>query len=789
MEPNRKRVEEISRAAVRIICDGEFLCSGVLIDTCIILTCAHALEDVSETLLFVDSGYAQREHAVSVSNIIFREQQLYDCAILTTATPLVDTVPLRISPKRPQMGAQAYYGGYRGSEPEQAAEIFPVSIGHFDISRNRWKLSAESALGFSGGPVATVENGAVYVVGVLTSNLRDRPSRAWMIETASIPFEQIFPNKLLGIGIRESAHICLRGTLLSDSGLQVDCVKWISEQLIDQHARILLLGHYGAGKTHSARQVAMRLKSHSGNDKLIQYIELKEYDSLPTWKDVQRDICNTANIDPTDLGWYLDSKKVLLILDGLDELTCEPTRDAIIKMIKKLSSEYPPGVSLLVTSRLTFFMEYSQAEESVADSRSRAQQVIFGAKAEGILQGIVLEEPTQDEVFEYIRKVSDTPDSEISLIRGTYNLGELSRRPVLLKMILECADNLKEARAAGKEISPGVIYDAFTDKWLQSEYRRTNISADKWRDLLSKIAVTMWVARRATLPSCDLTELVETWTCESNNVDKVILGLTRSTFLDLTDRGFRFSHKSFHEFFVARAIFSCLRSSEITRDPQLLISIFEEGRSLNELMDFLRDLLIFNWNQELLLTFTVALESNVSQVRGQLAHLLGHVASHGICQQEIAELLENCLSKESDPWARRTLSIANGRAGNLTKMNEYTSVDMTNAVHRKTNLSYHLEYYGSVSHTLLALVGHFSRGIDLLGEMDRITFCQIMDCEAPLQDGKILTAKRVIVQILGVDPHEVTWRELSNILEKTGYAIIVAEILRREEEINEIYRS
>src|SRR5262245_29196974 len=84
----------------------------------------------------------------------------------------------------------------------------------------------------------------------------------------------------------------------------------------------------------------------------------------------------------------------------------------------------------------------------------------------------------------YVRKAKPAAATQaLEKIRKTYNLVELSQRPMLLDMIVKSLDRLQSS-----EINQATLYAVYTDAWVHR---------DKWRDVLTpdvKLKLVMGLA-------------------------------------------------------------------------------------------------------------------------------------------------------------------------------------------------------------------------------------------------------------------------------------------------------
>jgi hypothetical protein len=149
-----------------------------------------------------------------------------------------------------------------------------------------------------------------------------------------------------------------------------------------------------------------------------------------------------------------------------------------------------------------------------------------------------------------------------------YNLKSLADRPQLLEMII---DSLPELLRAGQSVTPGALYLRYTNRWLDDPAIRPadrQSSSGELRGVLEALAVELWRRDGQRIHHADLYTLITRRGDLRGRHDPIVLDveLRTAAFLSRTADGYYgFSHRSFLEFFYARALLQALHAAS---DPQ-----------------------------------------------------------------------------------------------------------------------------------------------------------------------------------------------------------------------------
>jgi NACHT domain len=471
-----------------------------------------------------------------------------------------------------------------------------------------------------------------------------------------------------------------------------DPVDMLLRLLKDQQSAVVL-GDPGSGKTLLAALTFARLadtyRSSRGRTLLPLFVRLNAVFARGSSPDSQTIVdylpqsLNDLNVNTIER--MLDSGRACILLDGLDEL---PTNHAP----SQSTSQIPENlVSMLekttiVTCREAFHNLYIDADRVASH---------LGIEIE------LLPLTYEGQVVPFVRQYSATSgrpelaDIILNTLSQNKALAETLSRPLMLRMTMDVLaqemasdDKLITQRLllTGSDYLNAQIYEEYVRSWIVRETRkdsRHHLQAHQKLELVETIAWQIFCnpARTDTgygsFESLDLTideptlvVTVSSWLKSRTDLSRqfsrgaVIAEIEERTFLIVSDRGetYRFAHKSFFEYMVARYVYNQLaqRTTDVTKLFTLLSMPFPD-----EIIDFIRELLHWsktefeisarrhNVEQSLLQVVRQGGQSDDSlMARQQAANLLPIVAT-----PRTREYLRSIVVSEDHPFIRRAMAV------------------------------------------------------------------------------------------------------------------------------------
>jgi hypothetical protein len=415
-----------------------------------------------------------------------------------------------------------------------------------------------------------------------------------------------------------------------------------------------------------------------------------------------------------------DSGRLCFVLDGLDELaTARAPRHAVPPLPHELTTflEYP----CVVTCREAFHSLYVDS-----DRISRA----FECQIQ--LLSLTYDAQVVPFVTRYCAALGRAAfvASILGAVQANPRLGDLLSRPLMLRMTTEvlCYElergeqGLGERiRLTGSDYLSAEIYDRYVVTWIKREQSKEVSPQLEPFEKISLIEAVAWrifadaVRGDTGYGSFELTDLlidraallevVNQWLAGraiNAATDAVLSEIEDRTFLIVSERGdtFRFAHKSFFEYLLARYVYDSLatETNDSTAVRALLSSPFPD-----EVIDFLRELLHFakTHNEDprrrrriedsllrLLQTSDKSEETLMS--RQQAANLLPIVAT-----PPTRAYLCDVVAPGEHPFIRRAIAVGEAlHHSNPRLLNGFVDELGQSSVARDFHMGYNRIYYG-----------------------------------------------------------------------------------------------
>lgn len=327
--------------------------------------------------------------------------------------------------------------------------------------------------------------------------------------------------------------------------------RWLA--LEDQTA--LLLGEFGSGKSTLLAAWAQRLWVDCSVARPI----LVDIAGAATNTDAERlllDAASTADSRENRAALLLLIRRRLLLpcFDGFDEMATRLGAADLGGRLASLLAVARGGGQVLVSCRDNYF----PTEEHLATTAESALVQALGTSAG--LRRMVVQPFVSKQVKALVERVRTAPGEAtetLAKIAGTYDLQDLVQRPLLLGMVLATIDQI----APGATVGTADLYEAYLQRWLdQTRSGDPECFTDAQKVAFAEaLAEELWCSGKQ---SCSWKELQQSvrqtfWRDlpEDMPMGAAFLEIQGGSFFvhEGEDR-YRFAHKSFLEYFLARAL-------------------------------------------------------------------------------------------------------------------------------------------------------------------------------------------------------------------------------------------
>ena len=344
-----------------------------------------------------------------------------------------------------------------------------------------------------------------------------------------------------------------------------DAIELLSEWFDTRSEKTaLLLGEFGTGKStvlaEWAHQLWRRVEINSTSPRPVLCTLAGTGEVAPI--NLLLDECGLqrSNQNIAAVTLFIRAGLLLPIFDGFDEMATRVTSDELPERLASLLAVAGKDGRVVISSRDHYF----PTEGALKSATDHALAKTLGASS-GVRR-LTLQLLDQTQVERFVKQVlqdSGEADEALAKIAALYPLQDLVRRPLLLGMVLQTRDQFE----AGARISQAGLYEAYLNRWLeQTDAVGSEIfNRDQKKRLAEEIAWDLWKSGEATLSVEHLQDLIrDTLNRDLPSdvpFDAAFLEAFGGTFFvrEGEDR-FRFAHKSFLEFFLARVLVRTLPS-------------------------------------------------------------------------------------------------------------------------------------------------------------------------------------------------------------------------------------
>lgn len=339
---------------------------------------------------------------------------------------------------------------------------------------------------------------------------------------------------------------------------------WLTER---GKKHISLLGEFGTGKTWFCRHFAYRqLHRYLKNplhERFPLLITLRRFAKAMTAEQLINDALLTQyNLpffgNPFEIFQQMNRNgKLLLILDGFDEMARQVTQQTIIDNFWELASLVGDDSKIILTSRTEYFRQSKESESIFAGLEYGRRTLKLAAPKFEVVQ---LEGLTDEQISQIIKvrlegvKGPAEAQAIAEEILATEALAEMARKPLLVELLLAALDEVSPTVLQ----NPAQVYLYATNKLLlrNIETQRTfTTTADKLY-FLCELAWEMIRSGELRIHYKDIPKRIASYfgprIRDRHELDHWDFDLRNQTLLHRDAAGYyEFAHKSLAEYFVA----------------------------------------------------------------------------------------------------------------------------------------------------------------------------------------------------------------------------------------------
>ena len=331
---------------------------------------------------------------------------------------------------------------------------------------------------------------------------------------------------------------------------------WLDSR--DQMA--LVLGEYGAGKSTTLAEWCSRLWSRDEAPRPL----LCSLASAATGRDAHGLLLDASGAEDTPanraaLSLLIKTRRMLPVFDGFDEMATRLGSGGLAGRLSELLGVAEQTGRVVVSSREHYFESETTLHSTAAEALRQALGTSSG------LTRLTFQPFDLAQIQELMEKSlpsAQKVEEALRRLHGTYDLMDLVKRPLLLGMVLASLERI----APTARVAPADIYEAYLRHWLsQTSEDGESLTHAQKQEFAEALAEELW---RSGKTSCSWLELRKT--VRERMGRQLPDHLTpAAVFRDIEGGAFfvregeehyRFAHKSFLEYFLARALVETLEA-------------------------------------------------------------------------------------------------------------------------------------------------------------------------------------------------------------------------------------
>lgn len=360
-------------------------------------------------------------------------------------------------------------------------------------------------------------------------------------------------------------------------GVSSPAFEVLDEWILDgEWNQLTLLGDVGTGKSFISRMFAHRLAikflENPLGAPLPVRIDLRNADREFSLEGLVLTHLAQNGLDQVsfDIFQYsLAQGHIVLILDGFDEMAARVTPQVTARNFFELARGVQGRAKVLLTCRTHYFKSRTEEEEVILggaeDYGSETARDLYWEliARKGFKIAYLLPFDTS-QIEQYVSRAKPFEAAQaMRKIRETYNLMELSQRPMLLEMIVKSIDRL-----TAPEINAATLYEVFTSAWVHRDKWRDVLSSDEKLSFLMALARSLWDEDLTNVHYSRLFDYVQRGLAsqiqDPQRIVEIDSEVRTASFLTRDQSGnYGFAHKSYGEFFLARYMADQLNAGKV----------------------------------------------------------------------------------------------------------------------------------------------------------------------------------------------------------------------------------
>ena len=299
------------------------------------------------------------------------------------------------------------------------------------------------------------------------------------LEKSLVDFHGYVKNMIVSLERDKVLASFIQPTLmLQESGKTAPAAEYFNQWLADPETNHLtLLGDYGTGKStllkwlalQSARSYEEEVINKGARGRAPILVNLGELPLVTSLQEIADAAFRSQGVRYSSFEAFeyaLSNGQILLLLDSFDEMAGRGRPKEVLRAFRTMNRSALGKAKIVLSSRTHYFSSGSDVRHLMGDDEPST--IAIGLQSQ-LMRDIA---PRRNFVITHLRDF-DTPQVEecvksrcgeesnevLATIDSIFNLRELSRRPVLLDMIITQHRKLEDKKG---KVTPGYLYHLYT---------------------------------------------------------------------------------------------------------------------------------------------------------------------------------------------------------------------------------------------------------------------------------------------------------------------------------------
>jgi|GEM_PF-2565594 len=351
---------------------------------------------------------------------------------------------------------------------------------------------------------------------------------------------------------------------------------------------LLILSEPGYGKTslllHLTYELAKKYKKNPAQNRIPILLPLINSGKAFNRRQIITDLLvNRYNLNFSNYATFemlLKNQKLVLLLDGIDEISLDKNVYLASENFNEINKLMVNGGKAILTSDTNFLLSQRFAERIFSPVENKTPSKYLPK-----FEVLFLQELNGKQISDFLKLRTQNWQAFYIKIKSIPELLELAENPIVLDMMWRTLVQLIREK---KPFTVSSFYEVYTSSWFEKEDEDSIMPAEDKAFFVEEMALEMLRREQLFLHNTEIPdsirELFKDFLLEYREAEVFAYDVGTCPFIVEDLHGnYKFKHKSFIDFFVARKYIKCLKSGEM-HDFNNVILPFEVKNFIVELM-------------------------------------------------------------------------------------------------------------------------------------------------------------------------------------------------------------